>query len=243
MDFLVASFIAGFLTILAPCMLPVLPVIVGGSAGEGDRWRPVIIVASLGLSILLFTILLKFTADLLFIPTWVWVWISATIITFFGLTLIFPDAWDKLAFKLKLYKSEELMNQSKQKKGIIGTILLGASLGPVFSSCSPTYALIIAIVLPQSFALATLNALVYVIGFMIPLAVIAKGGQAVIQKFKGLANPKGWFKKSLGVLLVLVGIGIFFGVDKLLEIWILDSGIIDGILNLETELTEELTSN
>ncbi len=240
MDFLIPSFVAGFLTILAPCMLPVLPVIVGGSAEGIGKWKPFVIVASLGVSILLFTVLLKFTTQLLFIPDTAWKIVSGVIILFFGLTLLFPTLWDKLAFALKLYKSEELIQKSQSRKGLLGTVLLGAALGPVFSSCSPTYALIIAIVLPQSFSVAFLNMVIYVIGFMIPLGLIAWGGQAVISRVKGLANPKGWFKKGLGVLLVLVGVGVILGWDKVAEIWILDSGVLDGILDLESTLTENL---
>jgi len=44
------SLVAGVLTVLAPCVLPFLPVIVGGSLGHGSRRRPYLIAASLAAS-------------------------------------------------------------------------------------------------------------------------------------------------------------------------------------------------
>jgi len=61
MLFLLLSFLAGVLTILAPCVLPVLPVIIGGSLSttKGEKYRPYVIAASLAASIIGFTLLLK----------------------------------------------------------------------------------------------------------------------------------------------------------------------------------------
>ena len=53
------SLIAGALTVLAPCVLPFLPVIVGGSLGHGSRRRPYLIAGALVVSLLVFTLLLK----------------------------------------------------------------------------------------------------------------------------------------------------------------------------------------
>ena len=55
--FLIA-FIAGVLTVLAPCVLPLLPVIVGGSVSGGvNRARAYTVALSLGVSVILFTLL------------------------------------------------------------------------------------------------------------------------------------------------------------------------------------------
>jgi len=71
---LLLSFVAGILTVAAPCVLPLLPVIVGGSIVRTDadtrvaerQWfRPVIIATSLAASVVIFTLLLKATTALL----------------------------------------------------------------------------------------------------------------------------------------------------------------------------------
>ncbi|USN58208.1 MAG: hypothetical protein H6767_08005 [Candidatus Peribacteria bacterium] len=46
---------------------------------------------------------------------------------------------------------------------MLGSILVGISLGPVFSSCSPTYAIILAVILPTSFLFGLVNLFAYVV--------------------------------------------------------------------------------
>jgi cytochrome c-type biogenesis protein len=64
---------------------------------------------------------------------------------------------------------------------------------------------------------------------------IGYGGQKVSSIFKFAVNPNGWFKKGLGVLLVLTGLMILTGFDKTIEIWILDAGYL-GPIQLEQNL-------
>lgn len=239
MEFFLPSFLAGILTILAPCVLSLLPIIIGGSLGEESKLRPLIIVGSLGVSVILFTLLLKATTALIGIPTEFWSYISGGLVTLFGLTMVFPNLWNTIAFKLKLYKSETLLAESGQQQGLKGPILLGASLGPVFTTCSPTYALILAIVLPKSFAIGFINLLIYTIGMSIPLLLIGYGGQTIASKLRGASNPYGWFKKSLGILLLLTGLAIFTGYDKVIETKLIEKGYL-GAIELEQSFIEDL---
>ncbi|MBT7736131.1 cytochrome C biogenesis protein, partial [Candidatus Peregrinibacteria bacterium] len=164
---------------------------------------------------------------------------SGGLITLFGITLVFPSLWDTIAFKLKLYKSEELIGKSNEQGGMKGAILLGASLGPVFTTCSPTFAIILAIILPQSFAVGTINLVAFALGLIIPLTLIGYGGQAVAAKFRPAANPRGWLKKTLGILLLLTGLAVFTGFDKTIESFILDSGYL-GPIEIEQSLLENV---
>ena len=66
------AFIAGILTILAPCVLPVLPVILAGSLTEKEKWYPYLVTLSLALSIVVFTVLLKASTALIDIPSSFW---------------------------------------------------------------------------------------------------------------------------------------------------------------------------
>ncbi len=67
---LLISIIAGILTILAPCVLPAIPIIIGGSIGGGkhSKARPYIVGASLAVSIIVFTLLLKVSTILINLP-------------------------------------------------------------------------------------------------------------------------------------------------------------------------------
>jgi cytochrome c-type biogenesis protein len=69
-----------------------------------------------------------------------------------GIITIFPNLWKSVTSKFKLSdNSNKLLNKSHEKKGMMKYVFMGFALGPVFSSCSPTYALILAIVLPAGF--------------------------------------------------------------------------------------------
>lgn len=70
------SFIAGILTILAPCVLPVLPVILAGSITEKQKWYPYLVTLSLALSVVLFTVLLKVSTVFIDIPSVFWKYLS-----------------------------------------------------------------------------------------------------------------------------------------------------------------------
>src|SRR5579871_6204097 len=95
---LIISFIAGILTILAPCVLPVLPVIVGGSvsAKAKERSRPYIITGALALSIIIFTLLLKVSTLLINLSPNVLNYISGGILVALGAVGMFPQWWELL---------------------------------------------------------------------------------------------------------------------------------------------------
>jgi len=236
---ILTSFIAGLLTIIAPCVLPLLPVIVGGAAGSRNRLYPVILVSSLAGSVILFTLLLKASTLLIDIPQSFWTTVSGGIVLIFGLIWLFPKIWETITAKTNLLgKSQEGLAQAGQVESNWGAVLMGAALGPVFSSCSPTYFVILATVLPVSFAAGLFYLLIYGVGLALMLGCIAFFGQKLTARLGWAANPHGLFKKILGLLLVLVGISVITGYEKKIESAILDAGF--GVTSLETQLLEDM---
>ncbi len=244
MTLLFISFLAGVLTVLAPCTLPLLPIIVGRTADTTNKHRPLIIAGSLAVAIVLFTLLLKASTAFINIPQETWPIISGTIIIVFGLVYLFPTTWEKISVKLKFNSgSSELLQKSAQKKGIKGDILVGLSLGPVFSSCSPTYFLILATVLPQNYATGVVYLIAYALGLSLMLLLIGYLGQRLVKKLKGAADPKGWFKRGLGILFILVGLFIMSGLDKKVQTAVLDGGFFDITQIEQILLTEPMTED
>lgn len=239
MSFWLLSFIAGFLTVLAPCSIFLLPTIVVGSASEKDPSRPWIVVASLGISVFLFSILIKGTSLALAISDSVWSYLSGALLFVFGLSLLFPHTWEKLAALLKLNKSQSWLASSGKVHGKLGAVLLGASLGPVFSTCSPTFAVLLASILPSNFIDGVINIAVFVVGMMIPFILIGLGGQKIIAKFRIMANPEGWFRRTLGILLLIVGLMVATGFQKKIEQAIIEAGYL-GPVEFEQSYLEEL---
>src|SRR5262245_32101012 len=140
MILLLISFVAGVLTALAPCVVPLLPVIVGGSLAQGGRNRAYTIAISLGVSVVAFTLLLKVSTIFINVPPQFWTWFSGGILILFGVIMIFPSLWDRLGFVNLLNRSSnKLLASGYQQDSFWGDVIMGAALGPVFSSCSPTY--------------------------------------------------------------------------------------------------------
>jgi len=244
MALLILSFIAGVLTVAAPCILPLLPLIVGGSAVSGSgkkQWyRPLVIALSLAGSVVVFTLLLKATTTLLGVPQMVWSVISGVIVILLGLNLLFPQVWEKVMIATKLpISSNKLLGKTVGQNGIGKDILTGAALGPVFSSCSPTYALIVAAVLPESFAKGLAYLLAYALGLAAVLLLVAIAGQAAVNKLGWLSDPGGWFRRIMGILFILVGLAVLLGIDKHFQTYVLENGWYDPILRLEQRLNIE----
>lgn len=241
MHLLIVSYFAGILTAAAPCILPLLPIIVGGSMVSETKkqwWQPLVIVGSLAASVVVFTLLLKATTSLLGVPQVVWNSISGIIVLLLGLSLVFPQIWEWFVLKSGLYgRSNKLMQQTGvTSPGVHKDILMGVALGPVFSSCSPTYALIVAVVLPQSFAQGLSYLIAYALGLATILLLIAVAGQSLVRKLGWLSNPNGWFRRTVGVLFILVGIAVLTGLDRTFQSYVLEQGWYDPIMKLEQRL-------
>ena len=106
------------------------------------------------------------------------------------------------------------------------------------SSCSPTYFVILATVLPASFFLGTTYLIAYAIGLSGILLLIALLGQRFVGGLNKLSDPKGWFKKSIGVLFLLVGLSIMTGFDKTIEAYLVDLGF--DFTGIEQRLLENV---
>ena len=235
MFLLFTSFVAGVLTVLAPCALPVLPIIIGGSS-QGQRRNPYIITASLAVAVVLFTLLLKFSTLFVNIPPQVWNIASGLIIIFFGFITIFPNFWDKLNFKFGLSaNSDKFLISSTKQSGRLGDMLIGLSLGPVFSSCSPTYFLILATVLPQSFGQGILDLIAYAVGLGLILLLISLLGRRFIANARWATDPRGIFKRVLGILFILIGVIILTGLDKRIQVVFANLGW-SGVSSVEQNL-------
>jgi cytochrome c biogenesis protein CcdA/thiol-disulfide isomerase/thioredoxin len=229
MIFFILSFIAGVLTVLAPCTLPLLPVIVGSSvSGEASKKKAIIITASLGVSIIVFTLLLKVSTVFINIPQEVWSVVSGFIVIIFGIFTLAPEIWEDFSFVGRLsVSSNKLLGLGYKKNNFLGDMIIGISLGPVFSSCSPTYFVILASVLPKSFLIGLVDLAAYAVGLSGTLLLIAFLGQRLIGKVGSLSDTHGWFRRSLGAVFIIVGIGVVFGLDKKLQVSLLDSGLFD----------------
>lgn len=238
LQFIVLSFIAGVLTVLAPCIFPLLPILLGSTTpGAKQLNRAFTVILSLLVSITLITILIHGTANALNLNQGVLRLISGVVLCTIGIFTVFPKAWDRLSIKLRLgISTNRFLGKAVSKNGKTKDILTGAALGPVFSSCSPTYGVIIASILPQTFAVGLLYLLWYIVGLGLILFLIAILGQRFTSKFTWATDANGWFKRGIGILFICVGIAVLFNFDKSFETWILQTNIYNRLVEFELEL-------
>lgn len=259
---LIGAVLAGMLTTLAPCVLPLLPVIVGGSVagviGETPTSptggggvavavreqtstrasalrRALVITASLGASIFLFTLALKASTALIGIPAEVWQWVSGGLLIALGLVGVFPNIWESVAARLSLQsRSAQRLGAARNRDGLAGQVLTGAALGPVFTSCSPLYGYVIVTVLPAEPARGVTLLIAYVVGLCATLLAIALAGQRVVRRFGWAADPHGWFRRGLGLVFIVVGVLVATGWMRELETWLIANAPI-APWNLDSE--------
>jgi len=221
---LLISFIAGILTILAPCVLPVLPIVIGGSI-SGDakqKLRPYIIGLSLMASIIVFTLLLKVSTVLINLPPSALNWLSGLLLIGLGIVAVWPQLWERLMIRLNWEAaSQRFLSESQHHKGIYtGAILIGIALGPVFASCSPTYAFILASILPKSFLAGFIYLVVYTLGLALALLVVSLAGRKVIRRYSWAIDTHSAFRRILGGLFIVIGIAVISGFEITAETWL-----------------------
>lgn len=241
---IVLTFFAGVLTAFAPCVLPLLPVILGGGVVDAkDRARPYIIVASLLVSLVAFTLLLKVSTALIGIDPSVWKIVSGVFVIALGIVMLLPTLWARIAgFFGFEHKSQALLSKGMQQKGkIVSAIAIGAALGPVFSSCSPTYSWLIVTILPVSFWQGLVYLVAYCLGVVSVLLALIIAGRRIIKKMRWAINPYGWFQRLIAIAFITVGVFVITGIDKQIQTYFVQNDF-TGIKQLESQLESKIKS-
>lgn len=240
MAFLAIAFLAGVFTVVAPCILPLLPIVIGASDGTDRRIsrRAAAVIGALSVSVVLFTLLLKASTVLIDVPQSFWSAFAGVTVIGVGLAIAFPTLWARVPLVQKLGAfGNTTLGAGHRQKSLLGDLLVGFALGPVFTTCSPTYLFIIATILPASFAAGIAYLFSFTLGLAATLLLIAYFGQGIVRKIGAHAHAAENVKRGFGVLIVLVGILILTGYDKKLEARILDSGY-GATIKLEDGLIE-----
>ena len=123
---LAIGFVAGIVTALSPCVLPVLPIVLaGGATGR----RPLAIVAGIVVSFTVFTLFAAWLLDLLGLPQDLLRNLAIALLLLVALTLLVPQVGELIARPL-----QALTRRGSGDLG--GGFFLGASLGLVFVPCA-----------------------------------------------------------------------------------------------------------
>ena len=199
---LLIGFLAGVVTAISPCVLPVLPILLAGGAAGGRR-RPYAIVAGLVLSFAVFTLTTAWIVERLGLPD--------DFLRNAALVLLFVVAATLLVPRLGALLERPFLPLTRLRPaGSSGGFVLGASLGLVFVPCAgPILAYITTRAASEHLnAKAVLLTVAYALGAAVPMLLVALGGRGISARLRSpLVRP------ALGVVMALAGLAIVFHVD------------------------------
>jgi cytochrome c biogenesis protein CcdA/thiol-disulfide isomerase/thioredoxin len=197
--------VAGFVTAISPCVLPVLPILFAGGA-TGSRRRPVAIIAGLVLSFSAFTLGGVWLLDQLGLPKDLLRDVAIAMLFLVAAILIYPPLGDLV--------QRPLYRIAKRPTGDLGGgFLLGASLGLVFVPCAgPVLAAITVLGATSEVGWrAIVLTAAYSLGAAVPMLAIAYGGNAVMTRLRPHAQA---LRLGLGVLVAVTALAIAFNLDR-----------------------------
>ncbi len=212
------AFLAGLVTILAPCIWPILPIILSSSvAGKGHQ-RPLGITLGIMLSFGFFTLAISYLVKAFhFDPNALRI-VAVIVIAFLGLTMVVPSM-SRLIEGFISRLSGVFGQKSSRGSGFAAGFITGLSLGIVWSPCAgPILAAIATLAATGRVSLnVVLVTTAYVTGVGIPLFVFAYGGQQVIARTRFLSAHTGRIQQAFGVVMLLTAVAIYTNYDRLIE--------------------------
>jgi cytochrome c biogenesis protein CcdA/thiol-disulfide isomerase/thioredoxin len=216
------SLLSGLVTVLSPCILPVLPIVLSSTLTGGKR-RPLGVVTGLIVSFSIFTLAISQIVSLLGISANVLRIVAVVIIGILGLGLILPGL-NQLIERL-FSRLPGLVKQGEQQGSGFGSgLITGASLGLIWAPCAgPILAAVTTLAATQSVTLGSVVVVVsYAIGSGIPLLAIAYGGRNLMQRVPFLVNNARKVQQTFGVVMIITALLIAFNVDTMVTAWVTD---------------------
>ena len=216
------AFLAGTVTILSPCILPILPVILASSpADPSSRRRPYGIITGFVLSFTFFTLFLSTLVRIFGIPADSLRTLSVIVIALFGLSLLIPRlglALEQLFSHLTSYTPS-----TSGKTGFFGGLLIGLSLGLLWTPCvGPILASVITLAISGTITLdAVILTLAYSLGTAIPMYLIIQAGQALFTKVPWLLQNTAKIQRSFGIVMIVTALMISAGLDRTFQSYLI----------------------
>ncbi len=204
------AFVAGIVTAVSPCVLPVLPIVLAGGATGGPR-RPFAIVAGLVASFTLFTLTATAILTALGLPDDLLRNLAIAVVAVVGLSLVWPRLGDLLGRPFYA-----LARRRPSDTG--GGFVLGLSLGLLFTPCAgPVIAAVVTVAATKSLTLeAFLITLAYALGagiVLLGVAIAARRGM----NLRAVRAHAPAVRRALGIAILAVVVLMVLGVDKDLQ--------------------------
>lgn len=220
------SFFAGIVTILSPCILPILPIVLSGGITGGSK-RPLGVVTGFVVSFTFFTLFLSALVRATGISADSLRFVSVIVVAAFGVSLLVPsflrltEVWFSKLARLASTASQKTGNQPD----FVAGLFIGVSLGLVWTPCvGPILASIITLAATsQVTGQAVAITLAYSIGTALPLLAIVRGGRSMLIKHPRLIANSANIQKTFGVLMILTALAIYTNQDRKFQAYVLEA--------------------
>jgi len=220
------ALLGGVLTIASPCVLPILPIVLGGAlndrAAGRHNTRPLFIVAGFVVSFAALGMLLASASQHVVLAHETLRYTGLAILAMLGVAMLWKAPYIEQASwlmnRLGALASRALPAGGAARAGNLGGLLLGMSLGAVWTPCAgPVLASILVLVAQaQDLGRSAGLLLLYAIGAGIPMLVIAYGGQFVRTRIRAVARHADRLQQLFGALILATAAAIYFQYDVLL---------------------------
>jgi cytochrome c-type biogenesis protein len=208
------AFASGIATVLSPCILPVLPIIIGRSI-QSHRYGPIALVGGLVAGFAVVGSLLGFTASWLTELTDLLRYIAIAVLFVMGIFSIFPQLGYRF-FHLFSFTS------NPSSIGLGGEFLLGTQLGLLWTPCAgPVLASILVLAAVQHQPLMAFGLLtIYGLGAAVPMLILAYGGRYLRDRLLKLRSHSTKIQKIGGIIITLTALAMLLGLDVQIQLWL-----------------------
>jgi cytochrome c biogenesis protein CcdA/thiol-disulfide isomerase/thioredoxin len=203
------GFLAGVITAISPCVLPVLPILLAGGAAGGSRRRPFMIIAGLVASFTVFTLAGAAILNAVGLPDDFLRNLAIGLLFLLAATLLVPRLGELL--------ERPFLPLTRRRAGTdTNGFVLGASLGLVFVPCAgPVLAAMTAVAASGKVGVRTVAVtLAYALGAGLPMLLVAFGGRRLAAGVQGLRAHALATRRVAGVVLAGTALAIALGVDQ-----------------------------
>lgn len=218
------SMAAGSLTTLSPCVLPLLPLVVGGAL-QASRLAPLAMGLGMTLSFALIGMAIGALGPALGIDSDTVRFAGALMLIGFSIVMLTPALSDRFSrWMLPLATQAQNASSTLNDRSLSGALLLGGVLGLVWSPCSgPLLGSALSLVASEGgVARGGIVLGVFGLGAAIPLVLVAYASR------KGFVRARDWIlrridtiRRGFAVILGVMGIAVLTGGDKWLEAQVL----------------------
>lgn len=214
------ALLAGLFTIASPCVLPVMPILLGSAAApssRASRTRPLYITAGFILTFASFAMLLGAVSSVVQAAQEALRNAAIALLALSGLLRLWPRPYDWLVARLQQALPGMGSSASGAGEGNGAGFVLGMSLGAVWTPCAgPVLASILALVVrAQDLGWSALLITLYAIGAAIPMLGIIYGGQYATQHVRTVARHADRLQQVFGVLVIATALAIYLQYDIL----------------------------